>query len=550
MSHFRGQKRATQSSVWMRCAPLAMTMTLVGWNLSASGQDVPPTTSRPNSVDPVSYQQESAAGTLGNVILKALSPAETSSPAKDPPVIVPISGTNDLPNVKIEGENGLVSLVVRDAPLYQVLSLVAQTQNLNVVSAESIDAKVSVTLHDVPLDEALTAILSIAGYTWSLHNNVIHVSSIGDARNLPPTAQGRRIKVFRLDYAAADAVAAAVQGFLSPAGKVFFHQSANNNFLKTKEFVVVEDMPQFLGPVSDYIAQIDQPPRQVMIETYILEVDLDSTTRHGINFEHMFDVAGNAITLETAGFANPAASPAFLATIAGGNLTALLEQLQTTNDVKTLASPKLLVLNGQTAHLQVGEQLGFRVTTTTETSSLESVDFLNVGVVLTLTPRISRDNRIMLHIKPEVSSGQVSADTGLPEEETTEVETDVLLNDGQGMVIGGLIQEKDSTIQSKIPYLGDVWMVGKLFQRSEIVRKRSEIIIAIVPRVVPYTPHVDQLHETEVARATTPLLQHGLERLDRPWEPVLYEALRNPRPIRLPPILPPERDIEHEVGHE
>jgi len=546
MFNSRGYERARCFIAWIPRAPLILALTLVGLNPAADGQDDLSDPSQPHAVERVSYQQGSAAGALGNAILKVLDPAASASPAKNSPVSVPIAGTSDVPNVKVEGKNGLISLVVRDAPLYQVLSLVAQTQNLNVVSAESIETKVSVTLRDVPLDEALTAILSIAGYTWSIHNNVVHVSSIGAAANLPPAAQGRRIKVFRLDYAAADAVAAAVQGFLSPAGKVFFHQSANNNFLKTKEFVVVEDMPQFLGPITEYIAQIDQPPRQVMIEAYILEVELDNTVRHGINFEHMFDIAGNGVTLETTGFANPAATPAFLVTLADGNLTGLVEQLQTTTDVKTLASPKLLVLNGQTASLQVGEQLGFRVTTTTETSSLESVDFLNVGVVLTLTPRISRDNRIMLHIKPEVSSGQVNPDTGLPEEETTEVETDVLLNDGQGMVIGGLIQEKDSTIQSKIPVIGDIWLVGKLFQRSEIITKRSEIIIALVPRVVPYEPHDEQLHQVEVARATTPLIEHALKRFDRPWEPVLYEALRNPRPVRLPPIMPPDVEHDHE----
>ena len=529
-----GLKQTGCSVASLCCALTVPAMLMAGLCSSAWGQQ--------GVIEYVAEFQDSATDGSIHDGRGPLDPTAPAAPGEEIWTGIPLSGSKPNADIQVDGQNGLVSLVVRDAPLYQVLLLLAQTQGLNVVSSDNIDAKVSVTLRDVPLEVALTSILSIAGYSWSQHNSVIHVVSIAAAKNLPPAVQGLRVEVFPLDYVSADSVAIAVQGFLSPAGKVFFHQALAGDNLKTKEFIVVEDMPQFLGPVRDYIEQIDQPPRQVMIEAYILEVDLEDDTRHGVDFEHFFNVAGNAVTLETTGFANPAAPLAFFATISGGNLTATIEQLQTTTDVKTLASPKLLVLNGQTAHLQVGEQLGFRVTTTTETSSLESVDFLNVGVVLTLTPRISRDNRVMLHIKPEVSSGKVSADTGLPEEETTELETDVLLDDGQGMVIGGLIQEKDSTVQSKIPLLGDIWLVGKLFQRSQIIKKRSEIIIAIVPHVVPYTPGYEDRHQVEVARATTPLLECGLERLERPWEPVLSESLRNPRVVRLPSILPPERE--------
>ena len=150
----------------------------------------------------------------------------------------------------------------------------------------------------------------------------------------------------------------------------------------------------------------------------------------------------------------------------------MIELLQTTTDAKTLGSPKLLVLNEQEARLQVGEHLGFKVTTTTETSTIESVQFLDVGVVLRIMPRITRDGRVLLHVKPEVSKGAVNPETGLPERQTTELETDVMLNDGQGMIIGGLIKENDSVTQSKVPYLGNVKGVGWLFRRSEVTKER------------------------------------------------------------------------------
>src|SRR5690606_21269919 len=146
------------------------------------------------------------------------------------------------------------------------------------------------------------------------------------------------------------------------------------------------------------------------------------------------------IHIKMVGFANIDAGVASMIDVDSTDLKALIEVLQTTTDAKTLASPRVLVLNGQEARIQVGEQLGFRITTTTETSTLESVDFLNVGVVLTVTPRISRDGRVMMQVRPEVSSGRVNPDTGLPEEETTEVETDVMVQSGHGLIIGGLIK--------------------------------------------------------------------------------------------------------------
>jgi type II secretory pathway component GspD/PulD (secretin) len=241
---------------------------------------------------------------------------------------------------------------------------------------------------------------------------------------------------------------------------------------------------------------------------------------------------GNDTKLQLSGLANPLAGQAFFINVDGANLEALVECLKTTTDAKTLASPKVLVLNGQQARIQIGEQLGYKVITTTETASMEDVKFLEVGVVLTVTPHISRDNQVVMRVRPKVSSGGINPDTALPEEKTTEVETDVLLRNGQGMVIGGLIQEKDSNVQSKIPVLGDIWLIGRLFQRREIVKRRSEIIITLIPRVLPYLPEYEAQDQLETFRAATPLLHGPLCRYPRPWEPSLPDTdcrLHGPR---------------------
>jgi type IV pilus assembly protein PilQ len=274
----------------------------------------------------------------------------------------------------------------------------------------------------------------------------------------------------------------------------------------------------------------DQPPRQVLIEAHIMQIDLACDCRSGVNFDALATSAsGNELNFRTVGFANPAATTAFFMEATGGAIESLVELLQTTTDAKTLASPKVLVVSGQQARMQVGEQLGFRVVTTTQTSTLEEVQFLDVGVVLTVTPRVTRDGRVLMRIKPEVSTGLVSPETGLPSEETTEVETDVMLSDGHGMVIGGLIQERDLNIQSKIPWLGDLPYVGILFQKRRVEKIRSEIIVTLVPHIQPYTPIVADRENHQLMKTLEPLTVGPLDRFHRPYEAQLPDTFTNPR---------------------
>ena len=434
-------------------------------------------------------------------------------------------------------EKGLITLIVRDKPLSQVVALLAQTQHLNIVAANDIDVMISITLRKVPVEDALTAVLAVANYTWVKRGNIILITSVADSVNLPADVQGRQIQVFELDYVSAAGVAETVQSFLSPIGKASVTSSSPTNNRLTQERVVVEDLPESLARIANYIAQIDRPPRQVLIEAHVLQVVLDETTRCGVNLDQLVRIGGSKLNLTTTGFANPSAEQAFLATLDGGDLGGVIEAIQTTTDAKTLGSPKLLVLNEQEARLQVGEHLGFKVSTTTETSTIQNVQFLDVGVVLRLTPRITREGRVLLHVRPEVSKGNVNPETGLPESQTAELETDIMLCDGQGMVIGGLIKENDSINQSKIPWLGNVRGIGWLFRRTETIKERVEIIVALVPRIQPYDAKYQAFEQGELVKASVPLMHGPLCRTYRPWDPILPDGKRVAYPL-IPPRHP------------
>jgi hypothetical protein len=119
----------------------------------------------------------------------------------------------------------------------------------------------------------------------------------------------------------------------------------------------------------------------------------------------------------------------------------------------------------------------------------------------------------------------------LPESQTTELETSVMLRDNQGMIIGGLIKENDTVSQSKVPYLGNVKGIGFLFRRSEVTKERAEIIVALVPRIQPYSCEYHDYEQGELVKARVPLLHGPLRRTDRPWDPVLPDGKRVSYPL-------------------
>lgn len=480
---------------------------------------------KPNLMNMLRQLQESSKDPAAN----QANPPPPPVPEFEPNPRIPLDVPDPAHRLQVSGQAGKVTVVAKDAAVDQVLDLVAKTHGLNLI-ASSVGAasRISITLRDVPIEVAIDSIVSIAGLTWVRRDNVILVTPVQGA-NVIPQVQNRELRVFELDFAAVEDVQKGVQPLLSSNGKVSVLQSQTTEIRQTRNAVIVEDLPPYVQRVAEYIAQVDIAPRQVLIEARVLQIAITDDYLHGVNLLYNFaGPQGSAISLATKGFANPAASQAFLFTLASDGLNAVVEALETSTDSKTLASPRVLCVNGQEARVQVGGQLGFRVLTTTQTSTLEQVQFLDTGVILRIVPYITRDNQVLLRVSPEVSTGRINAQ-GLPESQVTQVETQVLLPDNQGMVIGGLIQESYSDRQKKIPVIGDIFGVGRLFQRREVDRARTEVVIALLPRIVPYDCQTARRDREELLRTDAPIFRDMLAKNPRPWEPRNYDACENPR---------------------
>lgn len=479
-----------------------------------------------------------------------VEPAPEDSPQSatpDPPfpsrVRVPVGDRSLADRVRITENNDLISLTIRGAPLNAVLGLLAEQHQLNIVAGNEVDELVTATLNDVRLEEALDALLSMHGYTWTRQHNIILVTSLDGEKKTPVLTQGQVLHVFALNYVSSEDVDKVVKGLLSPVGMSFFSQTNPMDARRNSEQIVVQDLPPYVQRVAEYIEQVDRPPKQVEVEVHVLQVDLKNDLKHGVNFQAVARIAKAHVSWGTVGLANPTALPASLLRVPGTDLTSLIEVLQATTDAKTLAAPKLTVINGQDGKIQIGSKLGYKTLQQTTTSTLQNVSFLDTGVILKVTPFITQDGQVLLKVNPSVSDGTIAPDTGLPNSNTTEVDTKVLLADGEAIVLGGLIRESDNELVSKIPFLGDMKYLGFFFRQRTVKRQRVEIVITLLPRIVPDEPGMRSRDCESVERAMTPLLQGPLNRVDRTrWEPDIAKGLQHLRPLpppNGPELLPP-----------
>jgi general secretion pathway protein D len=159
--------------------------------------------------------------------------------------------------------------------------------------------------------------------------------------------------------------------------------------------------------------------------------------------------------------------------------------------VNVLASPSLMVLDKKTATLQIGDQVPVTTQSAVSVATpgapvVNSVSYKDTGVILNITPRINESGRVLLDIEQEVSTVQRTTSSGIdsPTFGQRRVKTTVVVNDGEGITLGGLIQDRNSQVSSQVPVLGDIPIFGNAFKEKRNVIEKTELVIMLTPRVV------------------------------------------------------------------
>ena len=295
-------------------------------------------------------------------------------------------------------------------------------------------------------------------------------------------------EVFVLSYAKAEEISEKIREALTPnVGSMKFDQRSNK--------VVVADTPQRIEEIKKMIEAFDEKLREVLIEARILQIVLSDQFKMGVDWEaivsnfHRLNLKSDFDVLSSA----EKRGQVSIGTLSADDYTVLIEALDTVGTTNTLSNPRITALNNEEARILVGSTQPYVTTTTTTpaagaTTTAESVNFIEVGVKLYVTPTIHRDDFITMKIRPEVSSVTefltTSNNNTIPIVDTSEAETTVLVKDGVTIVIGGLI--KDETIESvkKVPLLGDIPFLGAVFRNRDHLIRKTELVIFLTPHII------------------------------------------------------------------
>lgn len=450
-----------------------------------------------------------AAG--GLLALLAGATAGQDAPA-GPPIFLPVNTSTtasapsdeatsqpSVPGVRVKTNRpGAFDIDSQDADIRAILRMLSTQGSKNIVASRDVTGKVTMALYDVTFREALEAVLKSNGFTYMEKGNMVYVMTVKQREELELAERQMKVKAFKLYYLTAADAQKLIAPALSAQGSVALtpptdkgvdqnKTSAGGNTHSSEDVLVVRDYEENIKKIGELLAELDVKPEQVLIEATILKCELSEENQLGINFNVLngIKIGGSTTKIQTV---FPAATGGMTIGFTSSDLTATIQALESITDTMILANPKLLVMNKQRGEVMVGDRKGYLTTTVTDTAQTQTVQFLETGTRLIVRPFIAKDGYIRMEIHPEDSSGDVAilpdGKSSLPQENTTEVTSNVLVRDGHTMIIGGLFRDETKNGKSQVAGLGNIPMVGAAFRSTDDSVKRKEMIILITPHII------------------------------------------------------------------
>ncbi len=405
----------------------------------------------------------------------------------------------------------------KDADLRGVLRLLSVEGRRNIVASNDVSGRITADFYNVTFDEALDAIMRATGYVYEKRGNFYFVYTEEQLEEIRRNEQ-TVTRIFQLNFTRAADLDTMIRPLLSengtltmnPASEVGIETSgteAGGDNYSGREVIIVRDLASVVDQIEKIIERIDVKPVQLLIEATMLRATLTEDNALGVDITDLgaitmpnLDTSINYNTALTSGVPTGGLSM----TVTTGRAEFLVRALETVTDVAIMANPKLLVLNKQRGEVMIGNRDGYLTTTVTETSAVQTVEFLETGTRLVVRPFVGDDGYIRMEVHPEDSSGSVSqvGSSVLPSETTTEVTSNVIVKDGHTIVIGGLFRERTNISRSQVPVAGNVPILGSLFRRTGDSTQREEVIILITPHILEEKVAADmgQAMKSEILR--------------------------------------------------
>ena len=264
--------------------------------------------------------------------------------------------------------------------------------------------------------------------------------------------------------------------------------------INTNSIIIVAS-PEARKIVEGIVKQLDKIPEQVMIETLIVEATLDASTKLGVEWNF---TSGNNVTTSAFGAAADTTQPQGLRyTLTGAGYGALVQAVQSDTRFQVLSTPRIFTSNNSSAEINISQSLPYISNQTQNANGTftTSTSYLDVGIVLTVTPRITSNGYVTMDVTQTANDLQGYTSFGSPIVNQREAQTTVSVKDNETVVLGGIIKTTASTTQNKVPLLGDLPLVGNLFRSKNITTNKTELLVFLTPRVVRDEKEARRLRE-------------------------------------------------------
>lgn len=405
-----------------------------------------------------------------------------------------------------------LSLNFQDIDVRSVLQLIADFTDLNLVASDTVQGNITLRLQNVPWDQALDLVLKTKGLDKRQVGNVLLVApadeiaarerqELESQRQIADLAPLRR-EVVQVNYAKAADIARLFQsvtdkdGASEDRGSIAVDDRTNN--------IIAYQTQERLDELRRIVAQLDIPVRQVMIEARIVEANVDYDKSLGVSWrgarvgDNNF-VIGGAGGNRTGASGSPAgALGTFVDLGATGATTGIgigfitdntildlqLSAMEKTGNGEVVSQPKVVTADKETAKILKGSEVPYQEASS---SGATSTSFKEAALSLEVTPQITPDNRVIMEVKvtkDEPDFSQAASTGGIPAIRKNEVNAKVLVSDGETIVIGGVFSNTQSKSVDKVPFLGDLPFIGRVFRRDLVQDRKSELLVFITPRIM------------------------------------------------------------------
>jgi type IV pilus assembly protein PilQ len=405
-----------------------------------------------------------------------------------------------------------LTLNFQNIQVREALNVIADFTGLNIVISDSVNGNLTLRLKDVPWDQALDIILQSKGLDMRKNGNVIQIApreeiaardkvamtAAQDVEDLEPL----RTESFMLSYQKGSDIVSLItnkdQRILSKRGSAVVDKRTNTVF--------VQDTPSRLDDVRNLIKQIDVPVRQVMIEARFVSagtqfnrdiggklsyIDSGTSSFHLPNGQLAGSVTAAGVSLPISGAAvangltlsmfNPSATRV---------LNLELDASEIDGTTKNIASPRVVTADKTAASISSGTQIPYQQATS---SGATNVAFKDATLSLTVTPQITPDDNIdmNLQVNQDTVGATLGGGTGVPSIDTKKVSTEVLVENGGTVVIGGVYTQDISDSTTKVPLFGDIPLIGWLFKSRVKSDNKNELLVFITPRILKDSLNLD-----------------------------------------------------------